>query len=63
MSQQEVGASNTVSETLPGSVKRSFVVQKCSSCGRMMNLGEGDILFGDKWFHGLCWTIEAEAKR
>jgi hypothetical protein len=41
----------------------SFLTQKCSSCGREMTLGEGDTLFGDKWFHGLCWAVEAEAKR
>jgi hypothetical protein len=41
----------------------SFLVQKCSSCGREMVLGEGDTLFGDKWFHGLCWALEAESKR
>jgi hypothetical protein len=40
-----------------------FLAQTCSSCGREMTLGEGDTLFGDRWFHGLCWALEAEAKR
>jgi hypothetical protein len=40
-----------------------FLVQKCSSCGRSMMLGEGDTLFGERWFHGVCWTLEAESKR
>lgn len=67
MSQRGVEASELggiESEAIPERTKSaSFLVQKCSSCGRTMVLGEGDTLFGDKWFHGLCWTIEAEAKR
>jgi hypothetical protein len=59
MSRQEIEPAKAVSESISGS-KRSFLIQTCASCGRTMNLGEGDTLFGDKWFHGLCWTIEAE---
>ncbi|HYR04543.1 MAG TPA: hypothetical protein VEO75_04065 [Nitrososphaerales archaeon] len=40
-----------------------FLVQKCSSCGRTMMLGEGDTLYGERWFHGVCWSIESEDKR
>lgn len=38
------------------------LVRQCSSCGRSMSLDEGDILFGERWFHGVCWSLEAEAK-
>lgn len=37
------------------------LVQTCSSCGRTMTIGGGDVLFGDKWFHGLCWSVEGKA--
>jgi hypothetical protein len=64
MSQREIEASKVVSDAIPQGAKRgSYLVQRCSSCGRTMSLGEGDTLFGDKWFHGVCWTLEAEAKR
>jgi hypothetical protein len=69
MSQLGVEASteleNIAIGTMQGHVEGPMgpLVQRCSSCGRMMRLGEGDTLFGDKWFHGLCWTLEADGKR
>jgi hypothetical protein len=49
---------------LKGLVKGPMgLVQKCSSCGRTMVIGEGDTLFGERWFHGVCWSLEAESKR
>jgi hypothetical protein len=64
MSQQGVEASKNGREAARHqAMAAGFLVQKCSSCGREMVLGEGDTLFGDKWFHGLCWALEAEAKR
>jgi hypothetical protein len=65
MSQKGVEASTKVEiGTVQVQAKATgFLAQTCSSCGREMTLGEGDTLFGDKWFHGLCWALEAEAKR
>jgi hypothetical protein len=50
---------------IEGSVKgqASLLIQRCSSCGRAMMLGEGDTLFGERWFHGVCWSLEAESRR
>jgi hypothetical protein len=53
------------SKPIEGLVKGQvgFLVQRCSSCGRTMMVGEGDTLFGERWFHGVCWSLEAESKR
>jgi hypothetical protein len=40
-----------------------FLLQRCASCGRTMMLGDGDTLYGERWFHGVCWSLEAEGKR
>jgi hypothetical protein len=57
----EVIANGTIEGLAKGPM--GFLVQKCSSCGRTMMLGEGDTLFGERWFHGVCWSLEAENKR
>jgi len=58
--QIETAATEPVQVTVGGPM--GFLVQTCASCGRMMTLGEGDMLFGEKWFHGLCWALEADGK-
>ncbi len=35
--------------------KNQFLVQTCSFCNNKFELAEGDVIFGDKWFHGACW--------
>jgi len=68
MIQHGVKTSTAVEVIDDGSLKglgkgpAGFLVQKCSSCGRTMMLGEGDTLFGERWFHGVCWSLEAESK-
>ena len=38
-----------------------FLVQTCFHCDKKMELIEGDVIYGDKWFHGSCWkTIKKE---
>ncbi len=32
-----------------------FLIQTCSYCNKKMELVEGDVIYGDKWFHGFCW--------
>ena len=34
---------------------KNFLIQRCSHCNEEMHLGEGDIIFGGKWFHNTCW--------
>ena len=34
---------------------KNFLVQTCSHCNEEMHVGEGDIIFGGKWFHNSCW--------
>ena len=32
-----------------------FSVPKCSMCKENMEFSEGEVIFGDKWYHELCW--------
>ena len=34
---------------------KNFLIQTCSHCNEEMHVGEGDLLFGGKWFHNTCW--------
>ena len=34
-----------------------FLIQTCSCCNRKMELMEGDVIYGDKWFHASCWKL------
>ena len=36
---------------------RSFLVQKCSLCDKIMELREGDTIYGNKWYHENCWNL------
>ena len=35
--------------------KISFCIPRCSACKHDMQLTEGDVIYGDKWFHNSCW--------
>lgn len=35
--------------------KINFVVPRCSVCKHEMEFSEGDVIFGDKWYHSSCW--------
>ncbi len=35
-----------------------ILVQRCSHCSREMDFVEGDIIYGEKWFHGNCWELQ-----
>jgi hypothetical protein len=28
----------------------------CEYCNREVSLSSGDVLFGDRWYHGECWV-------
>ena len=32
-----------------------FLMQTCSHCNKKMELSDGDVIYGDKWFHSFCW--------
>jgi hypothetical protein len=34
--------------------------QKCHLCKQVMELSEGDIIFGARWYHKSCWHTEKE---
>jgi hypothetical protein len=34
-----------------------FLVQTCSYCNNKFELAEGDVIYGDKWFHNVCWDF------
>lgn len=36
--------------------KDSFFVPRCSACKNEMEFLEGDVIFGDKWYHRSCWN-------
>jgi len=40
-----------------------FLVQTCGLCNKEMPLVEGDIIFGDKWFHKDCWKLNNEESK
>jgi hypothetical protein len=33
----------------------NFLLRKCRDCGEEISLGAGDVLYGDRWYHGHCW--------
>lgn len=33
------------------------LVHKCSSCDKIMDISEGDILYGTQWYHKSCWDV------
>jgi hypothetical protein len=35
--------------------KINFCVPRCSACKDKMQLSEGDVIYGDKWYHDSCW--------
>jgi len=32
-----------------------FVIPKCSLCHYEMHFKVGDVIYGEKWYHSLCW--------
>ena len=32
-------------------------MQTCSLCKKKMLLSEGDMIYGDKWYHNSCWNL------
>jgi hypothetical protein len=55
---------NSQNNSFPFAIKtRNFLVQKCASCNKDMELVEGVIIYGHEWYHGDCWnSIKMENK-
>lgn len=35
--------------------KNSFSPPICSACKGKMQVSEGDVIYGDRWYHNSCW--------
>jgi hypothetical protein len=35
--------------------KINFFIPKCSACKNEMRFAEGEVIYGDKWYHNSCW--------
>ena len=42
-----------VSETVEEKI--NFFIPRCHVCKDAMQFAEGDIIYGDKWYHNSCW--------
>ena len=64
MTQNKTKLHTRPSESLQIQITQNhFLLQTCSHCNDNMELVEGDVIYGDKWFHGMCWkSINGETK-
>lgn len=51
---------NEISRTIVQTA--NFSKPKCSACNDEIQFIEGDIIYGDKWYHNLCWNANQEKK-
>lgn len=35
--------------------KANFSFPKCTACKDEVEFSEGDVIYGDKWYHNGCW--------
>jgi len=35
--------------------KISFCVPRCSACKNEMQFTEGEVIYGERWYHSSCW--------
>ena len=38
-------------------VHQPALVHRCSACKEIMDISEGDILYGTRWYHKSCWDV------
>lgn len=36
-------------------IHKAIFSLKCSECKEEIQLSEGDVIYGDKWYHKSCW--------
>ena len=34
---------------------QNYLLQICEYCKKELQLSEGDVIYGNKWYHKLCW--------
>jgi hypothetical protein len=32
-----------------------FRIQRCAHCNEEMEITEGSVIFGERWYHNACW--------
>jgi len=37
---------------------KHHMTPRCASCGKEVDLVEGDIIYGEDWYHGSCWKAK-----
>lgn len=35
--------------------KISFCIPRCSACKNEMQFTEGEVIYGERWYHSSCW--------
>ena len=46
-----------IDEHIREEIHHNFLTQTCSLCKKKMVLSEGDMIYGDKWYHNSCWCM------
>ena len=41
---------------------KKLLTARCSLCDEEIEFVEGDTIYGDKWYHSLCWKALSEAE-
>lgn len=36
---------------------KSPFIHKCTYCEQIMEIAEGDVIYGSNWYHKSCWDI------
>ncbi|MGI0088673.1 MAG: hypothetical protein ACREBI_12080 [Nitrosotalea sp.] len=44
------------------SPKTNFSTPQCYSCKDEIEFSEGDVIYGDKWYHNACWQNTEKTK-
>lgn len=51
----EVEETHSKPKVVQSMQKSNFCIPKCSACKDEMQFSEGDVIYGDKWYHDSCW--------
>lgn len=46
----------------PQKIEPDFFIPKCDACKNEMHFAEGDVIYGDKWYHNSCWKEPEKIK-
>lgn len=42
--------------------KTNFFIPKCYACNNKIQFSEGDVIYGDRWYHVGCWKEPEKIK-